>query len=69
MNSEIHTVLQIALQKNQLANRMLISTNMHLLKGHNKITEPFDSVCSVNCPDSARQRGQAPLFKKKEKKS
>ena len=48
---------------------MLISTNMHLLKGHNKITEPFDSVCSVNCPDSARQRGQAPLFKKKEKKA
>ena len=59
MNSEIHTVLQIALQKNQLANRMLISTNMHLLKGHNKITEQSVShltVCVVSIVQIQRDR-------------
>ena len=42
MNAEIHTS---SAKKNQLANRMLISTyvNLHLLKGHNKITEGFAS--------------------------
>ena len=48
MNAEIHTSSE---KKNQLANRMLISTNMHLLKGHKKISEQFVShliVCVVS---------------------
>ena len=40
-------------KKNQLANKMLISTNMHLLKGQNKITEQFVSHLTVGAVSPA----------------
>ena len=60
MNAEIHPEIHTSsAKKNQLANRMLISTNMHLLKGHNKITEPFVSHLTVSIVQLDREDKQS----------